>query len=170
MTRSLIFGLVALTATTSLAVDTAVPGRHNTDRIAVGAGELAQMNAYLDATILAITDRLEAPRFSSEKEVAYALHPVKKLDTWAASCRLATIQGNDRHKSVLVAVAIRWQACGLENPIAKAMEFQNFGYIVSPVELEQLYRQVLTEQGMLPGDGDTGVWSLLEGAPDRLDK
>jgi hypothetical protein len=130
--------------------DNPIPQPGTTDRI-WSYGEPEQASAYAEATL------------------TISGIPDDQLRRFVASVRLANFGGFEsrRHRAVLVAVACRWERRGVANPIAAAYR----GWYdrpdvkttsVNDQQLDQLYEQVLREQGLIGNSAeDAVVWNLL---------
>lgn len=89
-------------------------------------------------------------------------------DMFVTSFKLAAVQHESRHRQVLIAVAIRWHANGIQNPVGMKYQSEFANKPVSDDDLILLYRQVLMEQGLVESDSSevaggspSAIWEKL---------
>lgn len=113
------------------------------------------------AAFVAAMDAASLPKISPNEKKMYL-----------ASLRLANVVGLDRqHQRILIAVALRWQAQGMTNPVATAWQNrwkqekytdEQLFVTVTDDELDLLYKQVLIDQGLVKGQvDDKDVYKIL---------
>lgn len=113
------------------------------------------------AAFVAAMDATDLPKISPNEKRMYL-----------ASLRLANVVGLDnQHQRILIAVALRWQAQGMTNPIATAWQNrwkhekytdEQLFVTVTDDELNLLYKQVLIDQGLVKGRVDNkDVYKIL---------
>lgn len=113
------------------------------------------------AAFVAAMDATDLPKISPNEKRMYL-----------ASLRLANVVGLDnQHQRILIAVALRWQAQGMTNPVATAWQNrwkqekytdEQLFVTITDDELDLLYKQVLIDQGFIEGQvDDKDVYKIL---------
>lgn len=110
---------------------------------------------------------LTTPMVYAEAMSLTDLNPAM-IAKYTASFKLAAVQRNKRHQQVLIAVAINWKVNEkTANPVAARYGDQFESVKVTDIQLLELYRQVLIEQGLATGqekrddDKSPDIWLVL---------